>query len=408
MAMSDVARRVVNSSPSAGTASPGAVLLVSHYAARYTGNFIPSQLAVAECTKRRLGLETVLVLPAETKEHRWVAGIDPSAMGVEFLPPDFRRRPGALVDLARRFRAQILHSHFVALDLEAWYAARRTGSAVIWHLHNGLLGYRLEHRLRDLLKVRVLGRSCDLVLACSDATYRDALRRGFRADHTDIVLNGVALDRLDHPHFSRHAFRDQLGIDDQAFVVLAFGTPPSRKGVDVLVDAMARLHTRAGVGRRLAVVIVGGDDIGAFVRQRLGTIPPWLVRLEPVADVASLFHGADVFVSASREEGFPVAVGEAMACGLPVVGTDIPGTAHYWSAPGYFRYPVENCDALAARVHALMRSPELAWSGARNRDWAQDRLGIDRYAERTVDLYERLLGPTIGLPTRAAPAGTGV
>ncbi len=391
MNMSHVATDRVDRSGRAPSSSPGALLLVSQYAAPYAGNFIASQLAVADRTKHRLGLDTVLVLPAETREQNWVGDVDRSAIRLEFLPRELRRRPAALVDLARRFRARILHSHFVALDLESWYAAQRTGSAVIWHLHNGLLGYSIEQRLRDLLKVRMVGRSCDLVLACSDATYRDALRRGFRPDNTEVVLNGVALDRLEQSPVPRREVRSKLGLDDETFVVLAFGAPIHRKGVDVLVEAMARLHERANIERRLAVVIVGHGDIRDCVRQRLGEFPPWMVVLEPVGDVASLFGAVDLFVSASREEGFPIAIGEAMACGLPVVGSDIDGTSHYWNAPAYFRYPLADHVSLTDRVHELMRSTQLTSIGTKNRVWAHNNLGIDRYAARTVDLYERVL-----------------
>jgi glycosyltransferase involved in cell wall biosynthesis len=108
-------------------------------------------------------------------------------------------------------------------------------------------------------------------------------------------------------------------------------------------------------------------------------------------DVAALFRAADVFVSAAREEGYSFAVGEAMACGLPVVGSDIPGTAHFWPAPGFLRYPVEDRDALASRLRELAATDASTALAAGNRAWAIEHLGIDRYVDEMIECYRRVV-----------------
>src|SRR2546423_14995217 len=102
MNMSRVATGSTGHSSRVGSASPGALMLVCQYAARYAGNFIGTQLAVADVTKRRLGLDTVLVLPGEARAQNWLAEIDASAVRVEILPRELRRRPAALIGRPRR------------------------------------------------------------------------------------------------------------------------------------------------------------------------------------------------------------------------------------------------------------------------------------------------------------------
>src|SRR5207248_11534581 len=136
------------------------------------------------------------------------------------------------------------------------YAGRRTGAAVVWHVHNGLLGYPIRQRLSDLMKVRFLARGCDAVVAVSDQVGRDALRRGFPAEKLNVIQNGVALDHFERAPLDPREARRRLGVVDDAFVVLAFGWPPARKGADVLVEALSRM-TPGELARPLAVVLVG-------------------------------------------------------------------------------------------------------------------------------------------------------
>jgi glycosyltransferase involved in cell wall biosynthesis len=83
-----------------------------------------------------------------------------------------------------------------------------------------------------------------------------------------------------------------------------------------------------------------------------------------------------------------------MACGLPVVGSDIPGTSDFWPAPHFVPYPVESPAALADRLRELRaadRRLRLDF-GAANRRWAFDHLGIERYVDETIACYCRALG----------------
>jgi glycosyltransferase involved in cell wall biosynthesis len=367
------------------------ILLVADFAARQPGSFLPAKLAVARAVRNRLGLEAIFVLPARARRRHWTSLITDSNFPLHFLPREARRRPRALLMIARDADAGIIHADFTWLDLESLYAGRRSGAAVVWHVHNGLLDYPLPQRLSDVVKARVLARACNGIVAVSEQVGRDLRRRGFPADKVIVIKNAVELARFRDPFARRHETRRQLALAESAFVILSFCWPPARKGADVLVEALSRLEVDRN--EPLAAVLVGEPDpLERFLRERFGSLPECLLIIPPVDDVVQLFGAADVFVSAAREEGFPYAVAEAMACGLPVVGSDIPGTSDFWPAPQFFSYPVGSPGALAERLAELRAAGHRLESGAANRRWAFDHLGIDRYVDETVDLYRRLLG----------------
>ncbi len=368
----------------------GSVVRVADFAARQPGSFVATQLVIARAARAHLGLRTVFVLPNRARRRHWVPRLASGETEVQFLPHAAWRRPGTLLKVARQANARLVHSQFTWLDLEALYAGRRLSVPVVWQVDNGLLDYPLAHRLQDLVKARLLGRACAAVVAVSDSVASDLHRRGFPSRKLVVLQNALDLEQFRDPLVRREEFRRRLGVGEDVFVIVSFCWPPVTKGADVLLRGVARLAEEIR-DRPLAAVAVGEKaQLEDFVRERNGAVPPWLSIVPPVEDVTELFGAADAFVSASRVEGFPYAVGEAMACGLPVVGSDIPGTSYFSSAPCFLRYGVEDPEALGARLREVIThgGREL---GAANRRWAFEHLRLDRLGDETIELYERLL-----------------
>jgi glycosyltransferase involved in cell wall biosynthesis len=367
-----------------------AVIHACDYGAPYAGNFLTSQLALAEQTRERLGLRSYFVLPTRARNRAWLSEIERRGFAYGFMDKrEPRRRRAARVAAAVRSGPAILHSHFYAFDLDCVLAARRNSAArVVWHIQSGLAKYPLRQRLSDVFKVRLVGRrECDLLIACGEAARADSLRRGFRPDAVTVIPNAITLDRFVDAERGRAEMRRQLGIPDDTTMLLSFAWDPERKGADLVVEAMSRMRPD---GARL--VLVGQERLRAFLRNRIdGTAPPWLVIAEPVEDVAALYAAADIFVSAARSEGLPYAIGEAMAAGLPVVSSDIPWVAEYASAPGVVTFSSGDPGALHDALESLVGSPSRAPLGSRNREFAWRELAVERYVDRVLGEYARLL-----------------
>jgi glycosyltransferase involved in cell wall biosynthesis len=163
------------------------------------------------------------------------------------------------------------------------------------------------------------------------------------------------------------AARNELRIPHDARVVAWHGRIAiDKKGLDILLDTWERLS--AGTNGDLRLVLVGtGDDAEEF-RRLLTTkhLPGILWSDEFIHDAAVLRRylcAADVYVFASRYEGFPVAPLEAMACGLPIVATDVEGIPEILAdgqASGGLVVPRNDPEALAAALGRLLDDP--SWS----------------------------------------------
>jgi glycosyltransferase involved in cell wall biosynthesis len=114
-------------------------------------------------------------------------------------------------------------------------------------------------------------------------------------------------------------------------------------------------------------------------------------------DVASIFKASDIYVHSTHSDGFGIAACEAMAAGLPVIASNVPGLAQVVEGAGVL-FPPGNHVALADRLSEVIAAPEL------RRKMGQ--AGIQRARqfniERTVDAYVQLYESVLHIGTRSA------
>ncbi len=261
--------------------------------------------------------------------------------------------------------------------------ARLFGRPLIIHLHGS--GYDMFYQgLPDGLQrlVRRIFRGADAVVALSPY-WRDVVvdQLQVSSERTVIIANGAPAAKIS----SRPI---------EALPTIAFlGALGSRKGVDVLVDALGRLATK-GLAFR-AVLAGDGDDKADYIKQiaEFGlsesvTFPGWL----DAAAVDRLLGEADLLVLPSRAENQPIAILEAMARGLPVVSTRVGaipeqvthGESGLIVPPGD---PVALADALEALIVSRETRTRMGAAGLRrfNADFS-----IEASAARFLRLYRDL------------------
>jgi glycosyltransferase-like protein len=156
----------------------------------------------------------------------------------------------------------------------------------------------------------------------------------------DVVTNGVDLDRLgaEPPAGLRAELRARVGAADR-FLVLTVGGIEPRKGTDHLFRALSLLRLRSA--ERPVLAVIGGHSFQDHRPYRERVIASMadldlelgrdvaLLGTVPEEEMAAWYHAADVFAFPSVNEGFGLAVLEAMAAGLPVVLTALPVFAEY-------------------------------------------------------------------------------
>jgi glycosyltransferase involved in cell wall biosynthesis len=370
--------------------SERAIVQVVLWNSPYLGNVMTSQLALARAVRERFGLSTHFVLAAGAEGQPWHHDLEAAGTSWSILPGRRSEWHGHIAGLLRDGSAALAHAHFTAADLMTARAARRLRIPCVWHVRTGFNGYPARQRIKDLYKMRwVAQRDIARIVAVSPWLGELLRRRGAPADRIEVIPNAIVLERFAQMP-SRDEARARFGLDRDAQVVLGLGWWPDVKGADVFLDALTQIAPRQP---SLQALLVGEEALRAFLAERFATLPSWLRVSGFVEDSAWLFAAADAFVSASRHEGQSSAIGEAVGCGLPVVMSDIPGTAGWGAAPGVETFRSTDAEQLAARVEPLLVRPaaERAKVATLNRAWARANVGIDRWCEQICDVYERLL-----------------
>jgi|GEM_PF-327467 len=204
-----------------------------------------------------------------------------------------------------------------------------------------------------------------------------------------VVHNGHAFEGFDR--LRRPGMRAAHGIPEDAVVVVLLANLKPLKRQRDLVEAVARLARRHP---RVHALLVGGgpdDDVRATAA-RLGVADRVTVH-HAQGGAIDLLHEAAVGVLCSETEGLSNAVLEYMACGLPVVATDVGGTPDL-VVPGATGalYPVGDVAALTTHLDALLSDDALRVRlGAAGRARFRDHFGLGRMVRETVAVYERVL-----------------
>lgn len=188
----------------------------------------------------------------------------------------------------------------------------------------------------------------ELLIANSDDTAR-RLTATFDYEFEDVVPPGVDPDQF-HP-----GVEPAFESDDPA--ILFVGRLVESKGIDELLEAVAALEGR----QELHFVGRGQRDRVRDRAATLGIADAVVCHGEiPHPDLPAYYAGADVFCLPSHEESFGMANVEAMACGLPVVTTDLEGIKSYLAnGENGLLAQIGDSRDLADKLTMLLESPEL-------------------------------------------------
>jgi glycosyltransferase involved in cell wall biosynthesis len=367
------------------------VIQAADYGPPFPGSFVPMLRAVLGAVRER-GWAPIAVLPERARDHDWVARLREEGFRVEIAPSAERSelRPFLEAIVAEDSGPTVVHSHFTAFDLAAAAAARRRPrAAVYWHLHT-VLGQGTSVRLRNQLKFRLLSRAVERIICVSGDLAADVRARGAPRSKVEALSNGVDVEAFRPPSPAERAeARRASGLPEDAIVLLHFGRDWRIKGGDLFLEAFAELlRDRPG----LVAACVRGGEPARQEAARLG-IDPSVAVLEGTPEIWRLHAAADLFMATSRGEGagqMPFAVLEALACGRGVVATDLAGGDARPQLGGLRIVPLDPVGIAAGARALLDRDPAAAARDAeQGRAWVAQNLGVERWAGRLTELYER-------------------
>jgi glycosyltransferase involved in cell wall biosynthesis len=304
--------------------------------------------------------------------------------------------------LRRAGRLHVLDAHFGYPD---GFAATLLGRWLKVPVTITMRGTESRHAqdpaLRPLL-AQALQRA-DRVFAVSESLRQVALGLGVPPERVRVVGNGVDLERF--TPVDRTQARAALGLPASAPVLVSVGGLCERKGFHRVIACLPALHDH---GTPAHLLVVGGPspegDMTAELKAQVqalglsqhvhftGPVPP--------ADLHRVLSAADVFVLATRNEGWANVFLEAMACGLPVVTTAVGGNAEVVCRPELGTVvPFGDAAALTAAMHAALGH---AWDTALIRQYAQANTW-----DRRVEVLEAEFRALCRAPASGVAPATG-
>ncbi len=287
-----------------------------------------------------------------------------------------------LIGLLRRERPDVLMTWLYHADFLGTVATLVPGTAraLVWNLRCSDMDAARYGRLSRVLAAA--SRRPAVVLANSQAGQRFHSGLGYRPRAWRVIPNGIDTDVFRPVSGARAALRTAAGLPEEAMVLGVVARVDAMKGHDVFLRAFARLRARFPTVH--AVLIGAGTPALPVV--------PGVVALGERGDVQDLLPGLDGLVSPSLfGEGFSNVICEAMACGVPVVATEVGDAALIVGPTGRTAAP-NDVAALTGAMEALVGLPtvERQALGAAARRRVSETWALPLVLERYAALFREL------------------
>jgi glycosyltransferase involved in cell wall biosynthesis len=337
-------------------------------------------------------------LPAESADGKVrvvrVPVVFPRELATATLPTMAAYLPMGLwrgIALSREKAFDIINTHFVVPTGPLGHVlATRLKTPNVLSVHGGDLydpSKRTSPHRHAFLRsaVAALLRRADAVVAQSRDTARNVGEIYGVARPLDLVPLGI-----ERPAPGVHGRRADLGVPDDAFVMITIGRVVPRKATAQLVRVLA------DAGPKAHLVVVGdGPDVPEVrhAAHLLGVADRiHFLGFVSEAEKHRALSVADVFVSTSQHEGFGLVFLEAMAFGLPIVCYDRGGQTDFLATPASGNVvPLNDLGAFTAAVRALQSAPALR-TAIRSRNLAKvETFFIDRCAQAYESIFQRTL-----------------
>lgn len=243
----------------------------------------------------------------------------------------------------------------------------------------GALRRRLGERARRLYSWRIAGLLCTKTICVSDAVKASLISTvRFSPRKTITIRNGVPTSVFAPNGANRVYVRERFGIDPEEFLLVCTARLSKVKGVDILLQALARVLQQ---GIRCKCIILGDGPLRdelVGLAERLGLNKAVLFEGFQ-KDVRPYLQAGSAFILTSHTEGLPLSVLEAMACGLPCIVTNVGGTAEAVEneVTGLVIAPASQTEVEAAIARLATRPWECREMGSRARETVCRRFDLD-------------------------------
>jgi L-malate glycosyltransferase len=298
-----------------------------------------------------------------------------------------RREMADLHNLIVQYGVRLIHTNDTDPIKAIIPPARRARIPVVAHLHIAI--GEAERRWSMLHQV-------SFAVGVSRAALQGLLSDGFPKEQSAVIYNGIDPARLEQG--DARGLRAELGIPDTAIVLTALGSLIQRKGVDVTLEAFARL---AGERSDCHLLFCGSGPERHALENRVHelSLGGRVHFLGERRDAGAILRDAtDVLLSASRQEAFPLNLLEAAYFGRPVVASDIDPHREFIcdDGPGVL-FASENAASLVETLRRLLNDPARQEAMGRA---GQAKIRASHLVSHVVGRFDTLYSGLLARPVR--------
>lgn len=299
--------------PHSAASRPRVLLLAE---SPYFGGITSHLFSILDAFKDRDDFDLVLAtLPGRRDDATLLDWARKRGQPVHVLPMAWAYDPRVFAALRRLVRSaaiDLIHTHNYRATLVADFA--RTGKPVINTFHLMVTEPSLRLKAWQWAELRAMRRH-RLTIACSDFVRDWLIASGHLPGHVRTIHNAFAPPDPPAPPVTR----DELHVPEDRLVVLYAGRLVQRKGVGLLLEALAGMPD-------VTAVIVGDGPMRAALEQQAAALRVDARFVGPRDDATPFYPLADMVALPSSMEGLPMGLIEAAAYGKPAVATPVGGT----------------------------------------------------------------------------------
>lgn len=367
------------------------IILAADYGAEYAGNFVPSLIALKNAISSSGG-DVVFVLPKRAEGKAWSIILEQDNLVYYFDPETGKDSKAKMRSIAETHNCKLIHTHFGYIKDAVNVTRYIKNVKVVWHVHSDF-GVRtdwyrnVKRALSETLyfkNVKIIGVS-------------PHLQNQFVTKKITYIPNAIVEpDKRIIPQNNKIEcdLREKYNIQKDEIVVLMFGWHLTVKGVDIAAKAMNLLTNK---NRKVKLAVVYGPRTGLEVTKDFissNTSEEFsnsVIYLPQVDDVFAYHKLSDIFLSASRSEGFPYSILEALYSKKIIVSSDIPGTKWIKEFENALCFTSENekscAESIENAINLLKNDNSVILNKTKNS--IEEKYCLTNWVNRVLDIYNK-------------------
>ena len=262
-----------------------------------------------------------------------------------------------LVNLLRKIKPGLVQTILYHADLIGGIATRLLRIPVIWNVHHSTLTPSTSKRTtRWVVKLcALLSRAIpEKIVFVSHISRNHHIKIGYFDKKTLVIPNGFNLKKFRPSNLEKREIRNELGIESDSKVVGFIGRYHPQKDVNNFIQASRII---ANSKMKISFIMCGngmtGENLKLIREIKKNHLENNFHLLGLREDIYRIYPSFDVLASSSSGEAFPMVIGEAMACGIPCVVTDVGDSAYIVGNTGEV-VPPKDPRALAKAIFEIL------------------------------------------------------